>query len=227
MTTVVERPTTPDAPAGRAPDPRRVASPRRDRRIPLGERSLGSLILLGLSAGLFALIMTIGVVAVGIPAVTGSTPMTILTGSMAPSYPAGTLVIVRPTPVEEIRLGDALTYQLRSGEPELVTHRVVAIGSANGEKRFTTQGDANAIADPNPVREVQIRGTVWYSIPYLGWVNTLVNGEQRDIVVTVIALTLFGYAGYSIARGAAATARRRRARGADSASAMGGRAGRN
>lgn len=202
MTTALERP----APRTTRP----AVSSRASDCVPLGERSLGSLIVLGLSAGLFALVLLLGVVAVGVPAVTGSMPMTILTGSMAPTYPAGTLVIVRPTPVDEIRVGDALTYQLRSGEPELVTHRVIAITSAGGEKRFTTQGDANSVADPAPVREVQIRGTVWYSIPYLGWANTLVNGEQRETIVAVLAVGLFGYAGLSIAKGAAAARRRRR-----------------
>ena len=214
MTATLERPATTRSPRSGAPRPA-------PERIPLGERSLGSLVLLGLSAGFFALVLLLGVIAVGVPAVTGSTPMTILTGSMNPTYPPGTLVIVRPTAVDDIRIGDALTYQLRSGGPELVTHRVVAISHSGGEIRFTTQGDANSVADPEPVREVQIRGTVWYSIPYLGWVNTLVGGEQREAIVTVLALGLFGYAGYSIARGAAATVRRPRLRGAGSAAAEG------
>ena len=46
--------------------------------------------------------------AVLVPRLTGSTPMTVLTGSMAPSYPPGTLVVVRPGPADDIAIGDEI-----------------------------------------------------------------------------------------------------------------------
>ena len=167
---------------------------------------------LGLSGGLLALVLLVGALAVGVPMVTGSTPMTILTGSMEPQYPPGTLVIIRPTPVDEIRIGDVVTYQLKSGEPEVVTHRVVAVSLTGGQLSFTTRGDANPSADPAPVLPVQIRGTLWYAIPYLGYVNTWINGEYRGWIVGGLALLLFGYAACMFIGGAVGVARRRRDR---------------
>ena len=67
---------------------------------------------------------------------------------MKPSMPPGTLVVVRPTPVDEIGIGSVITYQVESGEPTVVTHRVVAQGiGATGEPVFRTQGDANDVPD--------------------------------------------------------------------------------
>ena len=107
--------------------------------------------------------------AVVVPRLTGSTPMTVLTGSMAPSYPPGTLVVVRPVAAEDIAIGDPITYQLRSGEPTVVTHRVVGIGyDGTGERVFSTQGDANESPDAVPVKPVQVRGEVWYAVPWFG-----------------------------------------------------------
>jgi len=134
-------------------------------------------------------------VAVAVPRLTGATPYTVLTGSMRPGLPPGTLVVVRPAPAREIKVGDVITYQLRSGEPAVVTHRVVAQSVLmTGETRWQTQGDANDIPDTELVREEQIRGVVWYSVPELGRLNTMLTGNQRQIAVTVVAVFLLGYA---------------------------------
>jgi len=174
------------------------------------ERGLLYYLGLGLSAGLLAFLVLVGALVIAIPAISGATPMTILTQSMEPTYPPGTLVIVKPIDASDIRIGDPVTYQLKSGEPEVVTHRVVAITTTDGELSFTTKGDNNSIADGVPVKPVQIRGTVWYSVPYIGYANTLVNGDNRAWIVPLIAVGLFGYAGYSIASGIAQTLRRKR-----------------
>lgn len=165
---------------------------------------------LGLSAGLFGLLLFVGALVVGIPAVSGATPMTVLTSSMKPTYPPGTLIIVRPVPLDEIRIGDPITYQLRSGEPEVVTHRVVSIMTGEGGRTFITQGDNNPVPDALAVLPVQVRGVVWYSIPYIGYANTIINGEPRAWIVPLCAVALFAYAGYMFASGVHHSVRRRR-----------------
>lgn len=161
-------------------------------------RSVWRAVLSGLSAAALVVILAIGVLAIGVPAATGSTALTVLTSSMEPGLPPGTMVVVRPTPPDEIRPGAVMTYQLRSGEPTLVTHRVTQrLQAADGEQLFITQGDANRQPDADPVRAVQVRGTVWYAIPYLGWVATGVTGEHRAIIVTVAVVGLFGYAAWA------------------------------
>lgn len=168
----------------------------------------------GLSAGLLALVVLIGVMAIIVPSVTGSIPMTILTSSMKPTYPPGTLVIVKPIATADIRIGTPITYQLESGKDIFITHRVIAIShNSEGRTTFTTKGDANGGADEKPVLPVQVRGEVWYSIPYLGWVNTFIGGESRGWLVPALAGALFLYAGYAVASSiASAAAKRKRAK---------------
>ena len=169
----------------------------------------------GISAGLLALVVLITVMAIVLPAATGSMPMTILTGSMTPTYPPGTLIIVQPVDPNTLTIGDPITYQIESGKPDVVTHRIIAVTStSDGTRTFTTRGDANSAADEKPVLPVQVRGKVWYSIPYLGWVNTVVNGESRAWLVPVIAGALFLYAGYMAASGLAGAIKRRRSHAA-------------
>ena len=161
---------------------------------------------------LFLIVVAMAVIVV--PALTHSTPYTILTSSMVPTYPPGTLVIVRPVAVDDIHIGTVVTYQLESGKPEVVTHRVVAINQPNvpdGEATFITKGDANDVADENPVQYVPIRGAVWYSVPYIGWINNVVNGDMRSVAIPIIAGLLFIYAGYQFVSGRIERSRERKA----------------
>ena len=168
---------------------------------------------LGLSAGLLGMLLLVGALVVLIPAISGATPMTILTSSMEPTYPPGTLIIVKPVAVDEIAVGDPLTYQLESGKPEVVTHRVISISTVNGELSFVTKGDNNAVADAKPVMPVQVRGTVWYAVPYVGFANSLISGENRVWIVPIAALALFAYAGFMLVSGIhTSVLRNRRAR---------------
>ncbi len=168
---------------------------------------------IGVSAGLLAFVVLVAAMAIVVPALSGSTPMTILTGSMTPAYPPGTLIIVKPVDANTLVIGDPITYQIESGKPAVVTHRIVAVTSvSDGTRTFTTQGDANNAPDDTPVTPVQIRGKVWYSIPYLGWVNSWVNGDGRSWLIPAIAGALFLYAGYMAASGIAGAIKKRKNR---------------
>lgn len=147
-----------------------------------------------LSVALFILMLGLAALAIIVPALTGSTPRTVLTSSMEPTYPPGTLVIVRPIAPEDVRIGDPITYQIESGKGDVVTHRVIGITTnSDGDRRFTLQGDNNSLPD-DPVRDEQIQGKVWYALPLLGWANTWINGDGRSWIAPVAAVVLFGYA---------------------------------
>ncbi len=153
------------------------------------------------SVALFILMLGLALLAVGLPVATNSVPMTVLTSSMEPNYPPGTLIIVKPVDPDDVRIGDVITYQIRSGEPEVITHRVISItANTAGERRFVLQGDNNSAAD-DPIKDVQIRGKLWYSLPLIGWVNTWVNGENRSWIAPLAAGVLFLYAGWMVVGG--------------------------
>ncbi|HWH26865.1 MAG TPA: signal peptidase I [Pseudolysinimonas sp.] len=163
---------------------------------PAKEKGLLHYLGLGLSGGLLAVMLLLAVLVIVAPMAVGGQALTVLTSSMEPQYPAGTLVIVKPVKAADVKIGDVVTYQLESGKDAVVTHRVIARTQNvdTGKITFTTKGDNNDDADLKPVSEVQIRGTLWYAIPYLGWVNNWVNGDMRVFIVPVIVGGLFLYA---------------------------------
>lgn len=135
------------------------------------------------------------VLAVVIPRLIGATPYTILTSSMTPRMPPGTMVVVKPVQVTSIGVGDVITYQLFSGQSTVVTHRVREVRiDARGRYTFITQGDANPVADVRPVRPVQIRGVRAYDVPYLGYAELMLSGKQRSGLQTGIVVALLAYA---------------------------------
>lgn len=164
-------------------------SPRR------AERGVLHYLLLGVNVGVFALVAAIAALVLIIPAVTGSVALTVLTGSMEPGLPPGSMVVVKPTDPADVQIGSIITYQWEPGEPALVTHRVTeVVSTSDGTFTWTTQGDNNSEPDPNPVTQEQLRGVVWYSLPLVGWVSNLVAGDLRPILVPVIGGALLVYA---------------------------------
>jgi len=150
-------------------------------------------------AAWFVIFATVAIVAVAVlvPRLAGATPYTILTGSMRTSLPPGTLVVIDPTPADELRVGDVITYQLESGRSQVVTHRIVNVGTnVVGERSFTTKGDNNDVADADPVRPVQIRGKLLYSVPKLGYVNNVISGRHRQVAMYGLVTGLLGYAAF-------------------------------
>lgn len=90
----------------------------------------------------------------------------VISGSMEPEYPVGSLIYVKEVDPAEIEVNDVITYVLPSETPS--THRVVRIDEEN--QLFYTKGDANETEDGAPVHFKNLIGTPVFKIPYLGYV---------------------------------------------------------
>lgn len=102
------------------------------------------------------------------------------TGSMAPTYPSGTLVI--DAPMHRLpHVGQVITFETLNG---LVTHRVHA-RTAGG---LTTKGDANRSPDAWTVRPAHVVGRVDRAIPGGGYV--LVFFQQPTGVLSLVVLAV-------------------------------------
>lgn len=173
-------------------------------------RALGTMTLM-----IVCLVATVGVV---LPLLLGAQSYTVLTGSMRPSLEPGALIAVRPTDAAEIRIGDVITFQLRSGEPEVATHRVVAVGvDGRGERVFTTRGDANDAADLRPVHAVQVRGVLVYAVPWIGYLNVWATPTVKSVLVALLGAGAIAWGTVILLRD---TTRRRRAALAASATLL-------
>ena len=134
-----------------------------------------------------------------VPVATGSQTYTILTKSMAQKYPPGTFMVMKPVPFDELKYGDVITFQLYSGRPDVETHRIVGFGSTQqGEKTLITKGDNNGANDANPVRAIQVKGKLFYAVPYVGFVANFLGNSDRGMWTVIAAVALIGYGAITV-----------------------------
>ncbi|MCU1518197.1 MAG: signal peptidase [Pseudarthrobacter sp.] len=179
--------------ADRSPARRREAT--QPRSILVGAAKFLNLVVL--MVAVFAALVLIAV-----PRVTGSQSYTVLTNSMAPKFPPGTFLVVKPVDFEELAYGDVITFQMYSGRPDVETHRIVGFGSTQtGEKTLITKGDNNGANDKAPVRELQVKGKLFYAVPYVGYAANALGNADRNMWVTLGAGGLIAYGGLMMIKG--------------------------
>jgi signal peptidase len=101
--------------------------------------------------------MLLAAVLLIVPKTVDALPLTILTGSMRPAMPPGTLAVVQPTDPAKLKVGDVATYQWESGSPAIVTHRITEITRSSSGGTLMLKGDNNPPVDP-PVQAEQVMG---------------------------------------------------------------------
>ncbi|MDR2723247.1 MAG: S26 family signal peptidase [Cellulomonadaceae bacterium] len=184
-------------------------------------------VLRGLAYGGLLLALLLAALTIVLPTVLGAVPLTVLSNSMAPGLPAGSLAIVQPTKgtvpadgltvmapdairdindTSGITAGDIIVFQPHGGDATLVMHRVqsmsstVAAASGQISHTFTTRGDALTVDDA-PVADHQVRGVVLYSLPLLGYVNNALNaGGSARWVTGLVVIAGYGVAIYYATR---------------------------
>ena len=105
--------------------------------------------------------------------------MPVLSDSMAPKMPVGSLALTVPIPRDTVRVGDVIVFTNPNQPGIRVIHRVAHIFGADESASFsnwsndvlfvTTKGDDNPAADPWVV--TMSEPSVWHlqtSVPYLG-----------------------------------------------------------
>lgn len=98
-----------------------------------------------------------------VPRLMGYQVYNVVSGSMAPEIPQGSMVLVKPAASREIRAGDVIAF---GREGVVTTHRVVEVHGDTLE--YTTKGDANPDVDFAPVPFASLIGRVEHHVPMLG-----------------------------------------------------------
>lgn len=167
---------------------------------------------------LVGLIVLLAIALAGVR-VLGLTPYAVLSGSMEPSYPVGSLIYVRRVDPSEVQVGDAITFVVND-DLLVATHRVVemekrttrcqavldkngaAVTDAAGNPLFeeipldepayyyTTKGDANDAVDGAQVYDQNLLGKPVLAIPYLGYLSAWLQTRRGRTISICIAVAL-------------------------------------
>lgn len=101
---------------------------------------------------------------------------TVLSGSMEPAYPVGSLIYVKKTKAADLKIDDVITYMLN--EDTVATHRIVGVVSDQNDPgviRFRTKGDANDTEDGTLVHYKNVVGTPVFTVPHLGYIADYIS----------------------------------------------------
>ncbi len=129
-----------------------------------------------------ALVVILALLLVGVR-VAGLQVFTVLSGSMEPTYPVGSLIYVKKTEPAQLQAGDVITFLL--DEDTVATHRIVeVIPDAHDTEilRFRTKGDANDVPDGGLVHCKNVIGSPVFAIPALGYVASYIQSPPGTYV---------------------------------------------
>jgi len=157
--------------------------------------------LAGLAGWASALVAVAGLVGLGVlPHLGLYRTLTALSASMKPTFSPGDVVIVRPEPIEQLRVGQVISYRVPVGARQVETHRVVAIlhGKGTATPVIQTKGDNNSVVDP---WTAQLHGrTVWRLeavVPKAGYAINMMRGRIFHLLSVILIpgmLALFALA---------------------------------
>lgn len=124
----------------------------------------------------------------------GGAALTVLTGSMTPDIPVGSVVVIRPVDPGTLQVGDVATYQVSPEQDAYITHRIVSVDDSTSPTTFVFKGDANRGADTEPVPADAVRGEVVFHVPYLGSARDLVQSSGGTAGLMVLLLGAYAVA---------------------------------
>jgi signal peptidase len=138
----------------------------------------------GVGAGL--IVLGIGVVMY----LTNWSVHTILSSSMEPTLPLGSLVITHAQAPNSYRVGDVVTFITPAHQLVLVTHRITQIIPPQSMEPLTllTKGDANTNGDAWALSPGNIQGRVVFKIPYVGF---LIHAIQTPLGFGALVVATF------------------------------------
>lgn len=143
-----------------------------------------------LGDGLLWVTAAAGLTAIAASAVlwfSGARPVVVTSGSMEPTYPVRSVVIVRPVDPHRVHGGDVLAMNLPNGRR--VLHRVVDVERTGDGITVTTKGDANRAPDAEPVT---VAGTAWRAGASVPLVGAIVSAMRSPLAGFGLALLCLG-----------------------------------
>lgn len=140
---------------------------------------------------LVTIVLLLAILLVGVRVV-GLQPLTVLSGSMEPTYHVGSLIYVKEVDYKELKAGDVITFML--DEDTLATHRIVEVVPDENDPdvlRYRTKGDANETEDGGLVHYKNVVGSPVFTIPQLGYLaNYIQNPPGTYLAISAGAFLL-------------------------------------
>lgn len=106
----------------------------------------------------------------------------VVSGSMEPAIPVGSVIFVEPVEPDTVEAGDVIVFRSAGS---VISHRVVKNRVVEGE--FITKGDANREEDMNPVKYQELIGRMSRHYPVAGHLLFLYTSSIGKVYMVCFA----------------------------------------
>ena len=122
----------------------------------------------------------------------GYTPLSVQTESMAPTFNAGDLIIIKKVDPSTLKEGDIITFHtIIMNQYALNTHRIQEINDENGYRSYVTKGDNNQVSDTHIIADGDIVGKYVTKVGGLGKVLDFLSSSTGFLIVIVLPMLIF------------------------------------
>lgn len=119
-----------------------------------------------------------------VPRLFGCHIYSVVSGSMEPQIPVGSLVYVQEEAAENLLEGEVIAFYGALDSASIITHRVVENRVLMGE--LITKGDANAAEDLRPIPYENVIGKVVRTIPGAGKAAELLTSKEGKVLAACV-----------------------------------------
>ncbi len=124
--------------------------------------------------------------------IAGFTPLTVQTDSMAPTFNAGDLIIIKQVDPNTLQEGDIITFHtIIQNEFALNTHRIESIKEVSGSRTYITKGDNNDIADTHMIASGDIVGKYVTKLKGVGKLMDFLSSSTGFLLIIVLPMAAF------------------------------------
>ena len=121
----------------------------------------------------------------------GDRLLVVVSGSMAPTFRAGDVVVVRDPRASELRPGMVVAFHAPGSPQRLTTHRIRSLRPRPSGLFLQTQGDANRTPDPDFTPAAAVVGVMGGHVPHAGvWLSRLQSPGVRLVLLGLPLLAL-------------------------------------
>ena len=159
----------------------------RDNSSPTSKNRRGGKAIPALLCNVLGILLILGVILLMLPSffprAFGIQVFNVVSGSMEPTIPVGSMIFVQPKDGAEIEDGDVIAFYSNG---VVVAHRVVE--NRRLEKQVITKGDANELQDMDRMDYQDLLGKVVLHIPMLGDITAHVTTPLGKIYLFALVL---------------------------------------
>ena len=114
-----------------------------------------------------------------VPSFMGYSILNVVSGSMKDTINVGDMIIIKQT--KEVNEQDIITFMDK--ESSFTTHRIVRTEQIDGNRVYTTKGDANNTEDMNKVTSEQIVGKLVFHVAGFGKLSSQLQKPQGFLIL--------------------------------------------